>query len=122
MTPNQDTGKKGENLAKQYLEAKGYKVIHENWRRGSYEIDLVAKYAQLLIFVEVKTRSYNTILEPHMAVNKAKQTSLIKAAKSYMTITGSEDEVRFDIVGVVSNGSLEQIEHIEDAFRAYANR
>lgn len=122
MTVQQDTGKTGENLAKEFLVNKGYTVIHENWRKGSYEIDLVAKFKGLLIFAEVKTRSYNTILEPHMAVNKAKQKSLITAANAYITAMGSQDEVRFDIISVLNGSGGSTIEHIEDAFRAYAGR
>ncbi len=117
-TPQQDTGKIGENLAKTYLEEKGYKILHENWRQGILEIDLIAKSGQLLIFVEVKTRKANSLIEPHMAVNKAKQQTLIRAAKAFVGRYGVEDEVRFDIVAVSNSDSSSEIEHIEDAFRA----
>lgn len=121
-TPQQDTGQKGENAAKQYLEEKGYKILFENWRRGQYEIDLVATFAQLLIFVEVKTRSSANILEPHLAVNKTKQQSLIKAARMYVDSFASQEEIRFDIVAILTKDGINKIDHIEDAFRSYSGR
>ncbi|MES2627723.1 MAG: YraN family protein [Bacteroidota bacterium] len=121
-TPQQHTGAQGENAARQYLETKGYRILHENWRKGQYEIDLIARFAQLLIFVEVKTRSYNPLVEPYKAVTRSKQQSLLTAAKSYVTITECTDEIRFDVVTVIAKGAENQIEHIEDAFRAYVGR
>ncbi len=121
-TPQQDTGKIGENAAKTYLEERGYKVLHENWRQGILEIDLIAKSGQLLIFVEVKTRKVNSLVEPHVAVNKAKQQTLIRAANAYIERYKSEEEVRFDIVAVSNSGSESHIEHIEDAFRSVGRR
>ncbi len=122
MTPHLETGQKGEALAKTYLQEKGYLILHENWRKGPWEIDLIAKYKGMLIIVEVKTRSYSTIQEPQVAVNKDKQRSLIKATNAYLTVTGGQDEIRFDIVSIISNQQGNTIEHIEDAFRAYAGR
>ncbi len=122
MTPHLATGQKGEAFAKTYLQEKGYLILHENWRKGSFEIDLIAKYKGMLIIVEVKTRSYSTIQEPQVAVNKDKQRTLIKATNAYLTVTGGQDEIRFDIISIVSNQQGNTIEHIEDAFRAYAGR
>lgn len=121
-TPQQDTGQKGENLAKQYLVEKGYKIISENWRHGQLEVDLIAKNAQMLIFIEVKTRKLNSLIEPHMAVNKSKQTSIVRAAKAFVGRTQADEEIRFDIISVITDGIENQIEHIEDAFRSYGWR
>jgi len=122
MNPHHETGRNGETLAREFLEQKGYTILYQNWRKGSYEIDLIALHKDLLIIAEVKTRSYSGVLEPQLAVNKAKQKSLFQAAQLFMTTTGRENELRFDVIAVVANKQESRIEHIEDAFRAFERR
>lgn len=120
MTTKQETGKRGEEIAKEFLIKKGYTIVHENWRKGSYEVDLIARHRGLLIFVEVKTRKAGSLVEPLLAVHQQKQRSLMRAANSYLTINSSNEEVRFDIVTVVVSSGGDILEHIEDAFRSFA--
>ena len=53
MNSKQETGKIGEEIAKNYLERKGYKLIERNVRCRQGEIDIIAMYSGKLIFVEV---------------------------------------------------------------------
>ncbi len=122
MTANQDIGKNGEGQAKQYLLDHGFKVLHENWRKGQLEVDLIAEKDQMLIFIEVKTRAANFLVSPSAAVNKTKQQALIRAAKFYMEYAKSEQEIRFDIISVIHMGTTYTIDHIPDAFRSYLKR
>ena len=57
MASHNDLGQEGEQLARTYLERKGYRIIVSNWRHGRAEIDLITTYDNILVFVEVKTRS-----------------------------------------------------------------
>ena len=50
-------GFEGENIACNYLESQGYKIIDRNFICNSGEIDIIAKYKEELVFVEVKTRT-----------------------------------------------------------------
>ena len=50
------TGRRGEDLAAMYLLTKHYNILHRNWRSGHKEIDIIAKDAGTLVFVEVKSR------------------------------------------------------------------
>ncbi len=56
MNHNQNYGKIGEEIAKQYLLRNGYEIVHKNYHIGRDEVDLIAEHNNNIIFVEVKTR------------------------------------------------------------------
>ena len=64
MSVSYDLGKRGEDLATEYLMKKGYKILERNFRAGKCEIDIVAKDGQKLVFVEVKTRKTDYFGQP----------------------------------------------------------
>lgn len=109
-------GLKGEQIAYKYLTQKGYTVIKQNWRFKHLEVDIVAQCNKTLVIVEVKTRSNDFVEQPHNAVTLKKQRFLVEAAQAYCFKNNIDLEVRFDIIGIVSNNSFEKITHIEDAF------
>ncbi len=53
---NRIVGKKQEERAGKYLEAKGMKILQYNYQIRSGEIDIIGKYKGYLVFVEVKYR------------------------------------------------------------------
>ena len=112
-------GREGEEVARQYLEGLGYRVLHINWRSGHYELDIVARRPEWLVVVEVKTRDRHRILEPEDAVDAAKIRRTVAAADAYVQTFDINLPVRFDILSLIkrSDGSY-RIEHIEDAFYA----
>ena len=57
MAQHNQLGKKGEELAVQYLQEKGYTILAINWQEHKFEIDIVAQHKHEMVFVEVKTRS-----------------------------------------------------------------
>jgi len=116
MAEHNELGTKGEELAKNFLINKGYKILETNWRLGSYEIDIIASFKSFIIIAEVKTRSSNSFGEPEEFVNKQKQKKLIKAASAYVCRNKIENEVRFDIISVLIYGNNVKINHLEDAF------
>lgn len=109
-------GNKGEMLAGRYLLGKGYAVLHYNWRSGHKEIDIIARQRDVLVFVEVKSRSSEEFGSAADAVDYKKIKRLISAAESYILRNGVDLKFRFDIVTVVGNCEPYRIEHIEDAF------
>lgn len=109
-------GNEGEDLVVEYLAGKGYKIKHRNWHFGHKEIDIVAMDKEMLVIVEVKTRTSNYWEDPKEAVKRKKQKRLIEAADAYVQNYNINAEVRFDIVSVILQGSNKTIEHIEDAF------
>lgn len=121
MAAHNDLGKKGEDIAAGFLEAKGYKILDRNYRFQQSEVDLVGLHVEKaeLIFVEVKTRSNTTTTHPEIAVDEAKKKAMFRAADSYVyerqlfTVP-----VRFDIIAIgMDNPDHPLIHHIEDAFR-----
>ena len=56
MALQNNLGRLGENIAKDFLKQKGFIIIVLNWRHLHYEIDIVARQQNILVFVEVKTR------------------------------------------------------------------
>ena len=60
-TLKQKIGNLGEDLAATHLEKQGFKLIARNWRKGSYELDIICADRETLVFVEVKTRGGGTL-------------------------------------------------------------
>jgi putative endonuclease len=112
---NKQFGKLGEDIAVQYLERKGYKIVHRNYRSGRVELDIICEYNNEVIFVEVKTRTDDTMAYPEQAVGKSKQHNIRIAAEHFVAEKGIILPARFDIIAVVKGAKFE-IEHIEDAF------
>lgn len=114
MASHHEVGKKGEELAADYLRSKNYQVLHINWRYGKLEIDIVARYQQTLVFAEVKTRSTQYFGMPEEAVHAHKIRLLQRAADRYMEQYGLQPaEIRFDIISVTVD---QEVVHFEDAF------
>lgn len=116
MAEHNQTGKDGEAAAVEYLRDKGYQILHVNWRKGRYELDIVAKTDEELVVVEVKTRSGIPLETPECAVDSTKMNHIIFAADLYIKIFDIEWPVRFDIISVTGYSPNYIIDHIEDAF------
>ena len=102
---NISTGKKGEELAQEYLVKKGYKILETNKRFSKFcEIDIIAKHQNYYVFLEVKSRKSTDFGLPRYAVNVRKQQTIISCAKWWLSrneLLGSP--VRFDVVEVVGD-------------------
>lgn len=109
-------GKKGESIATSYIEKKGYVILAQNWRDRNDEIDIIAKYKNQLIFVEVKTRRSDAFGEPELAITQKKQHFLIRAANAYIIKNDFQGESRFDVLSILYRPNKIDIYHIEDAF------
>ena len=111
-----EIGKQGEAYALRYLRRKGYTIVDINWYYQKKELDIIARYDNKLVIVEVKTRKEGGMEPPKEAVTAKKQRLIIKAADAYVMEHEIDEEVRFDIIEVIISGKLHEIEHIEDAF------
>ena len=111
-----ELGQKGELLAARYLQSKGYTIIATNWRYYHREIDIIAKYQNLMIFVEVKLRHYNGQQLAREAVSRHKEKLLIDAAETWILRSDHMGESRFDLIAITLWDNKYHIEHIENAF------
>ncbi len=116
---NQEKGKWGEEAAVRYLRGKGFEILDLNWRFLHLEIDIVAKEGEELVIVEVKTRGTDAFGEPEVFVNKSKQSKLIRAANLYLEQKKLNNEVRFDVVGIVKRNNESVLRHIPGAFQPF---
>jgi len=119
MSENIKIGNKGEDEATKFLEKKGFQILDRNWRYDHKEIDIVAKIDNIIVFVEVKTRKYNSLMDPLEAINLRKQKLLIDAAEAYLDEKNLDFEMRFDVVSVYHDKDfIVEIDHLENAFLA----
>ncbi|MBK9737420.1 MAG: YraN family protein [Saprospiraceae bacterium] len=117
MAKQQQTGKLGEDHACLFLQNIGYIILERNWRFSKAEIDIIAKDKDILVFVEVKARSYTFYGAPEESITTYKETLIIDAASQYMIQTNYDWEIRFDIISIVFDKSLHPaISHYKDAF------
>ena len=84
MARHNDLGILGEQLAVEYLIKKGYVILEKNFRFEKHEIDIIAKHKQVLIVVEVKTRSTSKFGEPQNFVKPKQISRLVNAANAFM--------------------------------------
>ncbi len=112
-----EIGACGEQKAKLFLERRGYDIKETNWRFKRYEIDIIAGFEDLLVFVEVKTRSHSDVARPEGAVTRLQWGNIAQAAGVYMARNDYNWEVRFDIVAItLFQDGTNEIEHFKDIY------
>lgn len=96
-----ELGGRGEEAAKAYLQALGYRILLENYTTPAGEVDLIAQDGEVLVFIEVKARSSARYGPPEAAVTPWKQRQIVRAAELYLAKAGlKEAACRFDVVAV----------------------
>ena len=114
MSDKIEIGRQGENLAAEFLQAKGWEIVTRNFRHKKAEIDLIIKRDDWTIFVEVKTRSSADYGEPEDFVDEFKARKIFEAAEEYIFATNWMGHVRFDVISIKLTAPPE-IMHFEDA-------
>jgi len=116
MAHHNQTGKRGEELAADYLRGKGFRILEKNWRHRYLEVDLICLDGDRLVIVEVKTRADLRHGLPEEAVTRKKERHLLQAAETYLELKNLQNETRFDIVSIWDESSEPRINHIVEAF------
>lgn len=116
MAEHNELGKKGEQLAINFLVKNGYRILDKNWRYQKAEIDIIAQKKETLAVIEVKTRSSIDFGNPQDFVNPKKIKLLVSAIDEYIISKDLDVNVRFDIIAIVKENNNFTIEHLEDAF------
>lgn len=118
-----DLGRQGEQMAEQFLRARGYVLVARNYRCAYGEIDLVVRDRDTLVFVEVRTQSGPTFGDPLESVTQRKQRQIVKAALHYVVRHRVENHpLRFDVIGISWNNAAPQIVHVKEAFELPSSR
>lgn len=117
MAKHLETGKKGEALAVNFLQKIGFQILETNWRFRKLEVDIIAKDKDVLVFIEVKTRSTGFFGQPEEFVDPSKEKHLAKAASEYMALINHDWAIRFDVVAIILKNNTDwDLKHIKDAF------
>ena len=115
MATHNDTGKQGEQLAKEFLETNNYVILETNYRYKKAEIDIIATKENILAIIEVKTRTSTHFGEPESFVNNKKIKLILEATNAYIMEKDLDLEVSLDIISVVI-GKENEINHIPNAY------
>jgi len=114
-THNQRIGQWGEAIAADYLSAQGCEILARNVRTPYGEIDLIARRADVTVFVEVKTRTSATYGLPEEAITQRKREHMLAAAERY----AAEHEIdhwQIDVISVEGKPGMKPvITHFENA-------
>ena len=101
MSVRSDRGRAGEEYVCSYLENKGWKIERRNYRIRGGEIDIIASKDDTVAFVEVKSRKFGSIDEAIEAIDRRKQSLVIRAAGRYLNeFPAGDKSVRFDAAAV----------------------
>ena len=116
MAQHNELGKKGEQLAVDFLLENDYEIVERNYRFDKAEVDIIASKEDTLAIVEVKTHSTIDFGNPQDFVKPKQIKRLVKAVDEYVTVNELDVEIRFDIIAVVKEKKGFKIEHLKNAF------
>ena len=115
-----ELGDRAEEIIAQWLLSQGIHIIDRNLRLGSLEIDIVAREANVIIVVEVRSRGTNSWTTGFSSVDNKKRFRLRRAGKRLWNLryqkNASVDHLRFDVASVTFNGETPVIEYARAAF------
>ena len=117
-SPSQKTGKRGEQIAVDYLRNKGYVVITTNWHCTYGEIDIVAQLQDTLVFVEVRSRRTETTETAFASITPRKRERMVNSAYVHLDVQELPEETdwRIDVVGIaLPRFGSPIIDHVENA-------
>ena len=116
MAKHIELGKKGEQLAVDFLLENNYIIIERNYRFNKAEVDIIAQKKDVLAIIEVKTRSTTDFGNPEDFVKPKQIQRLVKAVDQYIILNDLDVEARFDIIAIVKDDINFKIEHLKNAF------
>ncbi|RLC38267.1 YraN family protein [Candidatus Falkowbacteria bacterium] len=119
MNYRKKVGDYGEKIAANYLKRKGYLIIEKNVKVSFKEIDIIAKIKEIIVFIEVKTRTSNTLGSADEAISGKKINNLKKAINSYLAenkIKANNIRLDFIAINIDKYKKIANIKHFEDIF------
>jgi putative endonuclease len=112
----QQKGRLGEDLAAQFLEGKGYRIVERNYRYDRGEVDIIAQDGGDLVFVEVKLRETEAFGSPEESITLFKEEQLKKVAEGYLFEHNLENQAcRFDVVAITIVDGKPRIRLLQNA-------
>lgn len=111
----QALGRRGEQIAAEYLQRRGMQILERNFRIRGGEIDLIAKEGETYVFVEVKARSGFAYGRGAEAVHVGKQQALLRTAQTYLYRNDLlEAPARFDVIELDFSGETPRLRYLQN--------
>lgn len=111
------TGAAGELVAARYLKSIGFKIIEQNFRCKRGEIDIIARDGEIIVFIEIKTRTPDYLKEPFVSVTRTKEKKILSIADYYLYRNKIKNtRTRFDIISIILETPEPKIKHFRAAF------
>lgn len=115
------TGRSAEAVAREHLCARGLKLVCENYRCRSGELDLVLVDGKVLVIVEVRLRASARFGAAIESIDWIKRRRIVRAAR-HLLLTHAELRrfpVRFDVITFsAATPRAADVEWIKHAFDA----
>lgn len=111
--------RRGEKIAADYLEDRGYSIIERNYRTRIGEIDIITAKGRVIAFVEVRTRKSAALGPPECSITRAKVSRIAKVASQYIRDEldrSSGWKFAFDVVTVEISDSAPVVRHLKNLF------
>ena len=110
-----EIGNRYEKIVERFLEKNGYQILESNYRNFIGEIDIISKFENCIVFIEVKSRKTKKYGLPRESVTKKKIDKIRKCSLIYLRDNNIYDNpLSFDVVEVYINEK--KINHIKNAF------
>jgi putative endonuclease len=116
MSTSHQLGRKGEAEAAAFLTKKNYQILEKNYRYRKSEVDLIVQKNNILVAVEIKTRSTTFFGDPAFFLKTKQQHRIVEAIDYYVQQNNLDVEVRFDVISILKKNNALEIQHIENAF------
>jgi len=96
----------GEKIAEKYLISLGYRILERNFRYKNWgEIDLICRYKNEFVFVEVRERNNLNFGRPEESVGREKFRKIARVARIYLSRNATDCDFRFEVVSIF-NGKV----------------
>lgn len=118
-TQRRKAGNIGEDAVCGFLVRHGYEIIKRNFTVRGGEIDIIAEKADIIAFVEVKTRTIGSMTSAEEAVDPVKQWRIVQTAQAYLQNAAQPLQCRFDVAVVeTEGGKVKKLRYYVNAFDA----
>jgi putative endonuclease len=101
MAAHNEFGRAGEQMAAEWLKQQGFHLICRNWKSGRYELDIVASRAEVLHFIEVKSRHGDLFGNPEDWVDRKKGNHILAAGEAFQIKFPEWKQVQYNILSIL---------------------
>ena len=109
---NTEIGKRGEEIAAEFLKKQGVDIIEKNYHTKFGEIDLIGFDKSTIIFIEVKLRNNDNSGTPVEAITQTKLKRIYKSALWYISMHKNNYDYRFDVIAIRKD-NINRCYHLE---------